>query len=122
MSARRELAGKLQELFGDDYKVWAFDRDLGPIDAALSAVVLVDAPTYAPGGPAGALMLTFPIHVVTPYTDPEKVADQFDAVLDEMFSVLDRLDNIVWTDAKPSMFDEQKPSYAFTVTVLSKKE
>lgn len=121
MSTRTQLAAKLQEALGIDYHVVAFDKNLGPIDPSLSAVVIVDAPTYAPVA-QGRLSLTFKLHVVTPYTDPEKVADQFDAVLDEMFSALDQIPNAVWSDATPSQFDEQKPSYVIQLTTQANKE
>lgn len=121
MSTRTQLAGQLQQLLGDDYKVVPFDQNLGPIDPALSAVVVVDAPTYTPAT-QGRLALTFKLHVVTPYTDPEKVADQFDAVLAEVFDVLDRIPNAVWSDATPSNYDEQKPSYVIQITLQANKE
>lgn len=121
MSTRTQLADKLQELLGDDYLVQAFDKNLGPIDPALSAVVVVDAPSYAPAT-QGRLALTFKLHLVTPFTDPAKVAEQFDAVLAEVFDVLDRIPNAVWSDATPSNFDEQKPSYVIQLTTQANKE
>lgn len=121
MSARTQLAEELQSRLGDDYKVHAFDTNLGPIDAALSAVIVVDAPTYAPIT-SSALNLGFKLHVITPFTDPERVATQFDAVLDELFAVIDSIPNLVWTDAQPSNFDEQKPSYVIQTTTRAKKE
>lgn len=121
MSTRTQLADQLQTVLGDDFKVIAFDTGLGPIDAALSAVVVVDAPSYAPAQ-QGRLQLTFKLHVVTPYTDPEKVADQFDAVLDQVFDALDSIGNAVWADATPSNYDEQKPSYVIQLTLQAKKE
>ena len=121
MSTRTQLADQLQTQLGDDFKVYPFDLALGPIDGALSAVVVVDAPSYAPVQ-QDRLQLTFKLHVLTPYTDPEKVADQFDAVLDQVFDALDSIGNAVWTDATPSQYDEQKPSYVIQLTLQATKE
>lgn len=121
MSTRTQLAAKLQSVLGLDYHVIAFDKNLGPIDPSLSAVVVVDAPTYTPAT-QGRLALTFKLHLLTPYTDPEMVADQFDAVLQVVFDALDSIPNAVWTDATPSVFDEQKPSYVIQLTIQANKE
>jgi len=121
MSTRTQLAGELQTRLGSKFSVVPFDRDLGPIDASLSAVVVVDAPTYAPAGPAGRLALTYKLHVVTPYTDPGLVADAFDNVLPAVFDVLDTIPNAVWSDASPSNYDEQKPSYVIQLTLQANR-
>lgn len=122
MSTRTQLAGELQTRLGSKFSVVPFDRDLGPIDASLSAVVIVDAPTYAPAAAAGLLGLTFKLHVITPYTDPGLVADAFDDVLPLVFDVLDGFPNAVWTDATPSNYDEQKPSYVIQLNLQANKE
>jgi hypothetical protein len=115
------LTAALTALEGREYRVLPYAANLGPIPATVFAYVLIDAPTFTPGPRGGSLLASFPIHIVTDLSDPDDSSTLFDTALDDVTTVLDGIPNATWSDAKPDMYDEQKPSYVITATFLSQK-
>lgn len=122
MSTRTELAAHLAVTLGARFWCIPAVKNIGPIPPQYDAAVVVDAPTYAPASNAqGALVVTFDVHVVIGVADPEAQADTFDEVLELVFAALDADESLVWTEAKPDQYDEQKPSYLIKISTIAQK-
>jgi hypothetical protein len=122
MSTRTQLSAYLAAALGDEYQCAPADVTLDEFPVGMKAAIIVDAPTFEPAANAqGAYMLTFPVLVVVNTGDPELDADQFDDVLPEVFAALDADTSLLWSDAKPGMYDTRKPCYTISITTTTAK-
>lgn len=91
----------------------------GPIRPDLDALLMVDAPTYTPAVVGGAgYMLSFPVHILVPETNPADVAQAFADALDIILDALAPIPGLTWTQIAPDQFDEAHPSNILTIVAV----
>lgn len=122
MTNAQQLAEHFQTTLGDAYDCRGSVVNLDEFPPAQLAAIVVDAPTYEPASNAmGALVLTFPVFVVVNTASSDGDAERFEEVLPAVFAAIDANGALLWTDAKPTMYDQRKPAYQITVTATNAK-
>lgn len=118
----QQIADHLQPVLGDAFQCLGYVANLDEFPAAQLAAVVVDAPTYAPASNAqGAYVLTFPVFVVVNTGSAEVDAERMEEVLPVVLAAIDADGALLWSEAKPTMYDQRKPAYQITVTATNAK-
>lgn len=118
-TTRDQLAAALNIALPGDIQVRPAPTSVDPLGADVRAVIVLHRKSITPAKNQGHYREDFDLWVMVEGIDIDLTETALDLATDDVLTALRPLTWVAWTAAERDRFDEQKPAYRITVTVLS---
>jgi len=115
-TAREQLIDVLTPLMPADWRLIKYQRNIDRIDR-LTLIVKQQTIEKLPQAPAGALVTSFTLTLVAPYTDPTKAEDALDAGVMDLLLGLGRMNQTSWSTASKVLVEDTYLGYDVSIKI-----